>query len=92
MREHLGGPLAGFLFGHAVELQRQGDVFQGRERGNQVERLEDEADAAAAEQRPLVVAEAGVVDAFEQDLAGGRRFDRAENASAACSCRSRRGR
>ena len=70
---------AGFVFPNAVKLQRQGDVFQSRERGDQVEGLKDESDAAAAEQGPLVVAEARVVDALEQDLSGGRRFDGAEN-------------
>ena len=42
----------------AAEQERQGDVLGGGERGQQVERLEDEADAVAAEERALPVGHA----------------------------------
>ena len=41
----------------AGELQRQHHVLEGRERGDQVEGLEDEADALRAQARPSVLVE-----------------------------------
>ena len=43
--------------GLAGELQRQGDVLQRRHGGHEVERLEDDADIAAADQGELVLAQ-----------------------------------
>ena len=43
----------------AGELERKGDVLQGRHGGHQVERLEDDADVGAADQRQRVLAESG---------------------------------
>ena len=46
----------------ASQLDRQGDVFQDRQRGDQIEELEDDADVAAAEERALVFAQGGQFD------------------------------
>ena len=57
----------------AREPQREADVLLDRQRRQQIEGLEDEADALAPERRALRLAEAADVDASEPDAAGGRR-------------------
>src|SRR6185295_11285925 len=52
--------------------QRQGDIFDRRRAGEQVEALEDEADALAAQPRQLRLVERGDIDAVEPVGAGGR--------------------
>ncbi len=53
------------------QLQRQGDVLHDRQRGQQVEGLEDEADPVAAQLGQLGVVQAGEVGAADGDRAGG---------------------
>ena len=55
----------------AGEVQRQRDVLRGGERRHQVEGLEDEADAVAAQLGELLLAEAAEVDVADE--APGRR-------------------
>jgi hypothetical protein len=61
----------------AVE-QRQLDVLQGGRAGQQVEVLEDEADAPVAHQCPLVGGEGGDLLAGQQIAAAGRAVEAAE--------------
>ena len=56
----------------AGELQRQEDVLLGRQRRQQVERLEDEADVRAAQLGELRVVHLRDVLAGDVDAAGGR--------------------
>src|SRR4029450_6780781 len=56
----------------AGELQGQGDVLERGQRGDQVERLEHDADAVTAEPGELVVAEPGDLGAGDHHLAAGR--------------------
>ena len=56
----------------AVEVERQQDVADRVERRHEVERLEDEPDAAAAQDRELEVGEAGDVGVADPRAAGGR--------------------
>src|SRR5690606_14169113 len=58
-----------------VEHQRQQDVLAHRERVEQVELLEHEAELAAAEERQLGGAHAGGVDAADAHAPGGGRVD-----------------
>ena len=88
--ERVGGAAAGFGRRHAAQLQRQGHVLLGRERRQQVERLEDEAHPLAADDRALVVVERGQIDAFEQHLAAAGRFDAAEDVQQGALARARR--
>ena len=55
--------------GFACELHRQQDVFQRRQRRDQVEELEDEADLLVANFGELVFAHARDVDAVDLDFA-----------------------
>ena len=51
---------------------RKEDVLFRRQRRNQVEGLEDDADVLATEQRQLVVVEGGEIRAVDDDVAGCR--------------------
>ena len=55
----------------AVQPQRQRDVLRDRERGQEVEGLEDEADPLAPQDRQPPLAESGQVGVAERDGAGG---------------------
>lgn len=70
----VGHELAGFEVGGgavaAVEHEGEEDVFFGGERGDEVEGLEDQADAAAAEEGEGFVGEGGEVGAGDEDVAG----------------------
>jgi hypothetical protein len=62
----------GFLFvGHAVEVLREHDVFDGGEIRNHVELLEHEADSFGADVVEIGGAEAGDVLSVKPDLAAG---------------------
>jgi hypothetical protein len=58
---------------------RQHDVFEDGPVGQQMERLEDEPDALAAQAGPLLVRELGRFDAVEQVAAAGRTIEAAED-------------
>jgi hypothetical protein len=70
--EHLEDARPRLRGGHAVERKGQGDVLRDREMGQQVERLEHEADARPAQQRARSVIERRDVPAFEDDAAAVR--------------------
>ena len=72
------GPLRCLRPGPPGQLQGQHQVLQGRQRRNQVEELEHEADAAAAEQGPLPLGESPKGNAGDTDLPGGRQVDTAQ--------------
>src|SRR5690606_1364941 len=59
----------------ARQRGRQRDVLGGVERGDEVERLEDEADLVAAERRELALAQRGEVDVADEDLSGRERVE-----------------
>ena len=63
-RAHVGAPRA-----PAVEAQRQPDVLRDRQRRHQVERLEHEADALAAQDRQAALAELAQIDVAERNRA-----------------------
>ena len=75
--EQLLGPRAAVL---AAELEGDLDVLTGGERGDEVERLEHEPHALAAEGGPLVLAERREVDPVEDDPAGGGTIEPGEQA------------
>ena len=52
------------------QLERDHDVFQGRKRGNELERLKDEADHFVAHARAAIFIERAEVHAVEMHLAG----------------------
>ena len=58
-----------------AEQQRERDVLTGGERGDQVERLEDEADALAAQLGELPVAEPGELRVAYEHRTGGERVE-----------------
>ena len=62
----------------AAKQQRQGDVFQCRERGDQVEELKDKADFGSADQRSLAIAEFLELQVLKKHLTGGGGVERAE--------------
>ena len=67
-RQQAAGDIEGV--GLAGELERQGDVLQRRHGRHQVERLEDDADVAAAHERQRVLAEMGEIVSGDADGAG----------------------
>lgn len=76
--EHLGGTGAGVLGAVAAQKEGELDIFQGGHGGQEVEKLEDDAEAFAA-----VGGEGGFVGAVEReavdrDLAAGRLVKSAE--------------
>ena len=79
----------GLARGLPAQQQRQGDVLRGGQRRQQVEELEDEADAGPPQQRPLAVGQCLQVPALEEDLAAGRRVEGPEQVHAAWICPSR---
>ncbi len=67
-----GDPGAFVGFGSAVvEFERQSDVLFDRERGHEVEGLEDESDPATAQGGEIVVAQLRDLLVAEVDRAGG---------------------
>ena len=64
--------------GDAVEHQRQADILDQRQFGEEVVTLEDEADPAPPDNRQVVVAEGGQIDPLEDHLPGGRPGDATE--------------
>ncbi len=72
---------AGRTLGRGMALvdQRQFDVLERGRAGEQVEALEDEAEIVAAQERPLVAAEARDIDAVEAVGAGGRPVEAADD-------------
>ena len=61
-----------------IEQQRHGDVLPRRQRGDEVERLEHEADRRAAVASSSASPSAGHVDVVDDDATGGRAEDAAE--------------
>jgi acyl-CoA thioesterase I len=59
----------------AVQLERQHDVLQSREGGDQVEGLEDESHVRAAHPRAPVLIQRREVDAGDEDAAGAGRIE-----------------
>ena len=72
----------------AVEAQRQADVLGDRERGQQVEGLEDEADPLAPQDRQPPLAEPRQVGVAERDGAGGGPVEPRRHVAGTCSCPS----
>ena len=68
------------------DRQRQQDVLFGVEHRQQVERLEDEADAIAAQLRERAVVELGQLHATDADGARGRAIEAREQVHAASTC------
>ena len=56
--------------GLPAEAERQDDVLERRDRGDQVERLEDEADLLTTEDGEVLVVERAEVDVADDRLAG----------------------
>ena len=78
---------------HAVDPQRVLDVLERGEHRHEVERLEDEAEPAPAQQRPLALGEAGEIAALDRRRARrrGNRARRADGGASTCRCpRARR--
>ena len=63
---------------HVVDPQRVLDVLERREHRHEVERLEDEAEPAAAQQRPLALGEGREIAALDRDRPGIRSVERAQ--------------
>jgi len=59
-------------------VERQGDVFDAGERGEEVEELEDEADFVAAEAGEVVIGEVGDGLAVDTDFPGGGTVEAAD--------------
>ena len=55
-----------------VEQQRQGDVLGQRQRRQQIEELEDEAEPTATDERQLVIAQGRQVDPTQPDMSAVR--------------------
>ena len=72
----------------AGEPHRQHDVLGGGQRRHQVERLEDEADAVAAQLRELAVLEPAEVDVADPDRAAREPVESGERVHAASTCRN----
>ena len=68
--QQLAGALVDLTARPAAQVQRQADVLEARERRQQVEELEDEADLVAADSRQLVVGETAERFAVDADFAG----------------------
>ena len=64
--------------GDAVEHQRQADILDEGQFGEEVVTLEDEADPAPPDNREVVVAEGRQIDPLEDHLPGGRPGDATE--------------
>ena len=77
-REQLAGALFDFLARPSAQVQREADVFERRQRRQQVEELEDESDLVAAHPRQVVVGEAGERLAVDAHTAGGRTVESAD--------------
>ena len=73
----------------AVELERQRDVLDRGQAGEQVEVLEDEADRAAPQPRLVVARHARQRRAADEDLAAGRVLEAAGDRQQTCSCPTR---
>jgi len=65
--------------GTAGKLQRQGDVLQRRHGGDEMETLEDDADALAPQAGQTILVEAGEIGAGNVDLAGGGALEPADD-------------
>src|SRR4029077_517903 len=76
--QQLAGAVVHRLARPAAKVQRQTDVLEGRERGQQVEELKDEPDLVAPHFRQLVVGQPGKRGAVDADLAGGRAIETAD--------------
>ena len=77
-REQLAGALFDSLARPSAQVQREADVFERRQRRQQVEELEDESDLVAAHPRQVVVGEAGERLAVDAHTAGGRTVESAD--------------
>ena len=76
--ESFGDAAAAFERWRSLNEKRVLDIFGGGEDGDEIEGLKDEADLFAAEQGGFGRGEAGGVDAFNQDAAGGGLVDAAD--------------
>ena len=74
----------------ARDVERQGDVLLGRERRDQVERLEHEADPVAPQLRQELVVQQRQVHVADEDPAVGRRIEPGEDVQQRGLPRSRR--
>ena len=77
-RQQLARALVDLSARPAAQVQRQADVLEARQRRQQVEELEDEADLVAPHARQLVVGQAGERFAVDADLAGRRAIEAAD--------------
>src|SRR5262249_25388532 len=73
--ESMAGPSARLAPADADELERPGDVLLGRERGQEVEALEDEADLAEPEIAARVVRQSGEVLAADRHSSACRHLE-----------------
>src|SRR5262249_29730181 len=73
-------PRAAAGLGDAHDLHRREDVFVGRERGDQVERLKDEADQPAAQLGQFVLGHSGDLAPAQTDAARSRRVESGDQA------------
>ena len=62
----------------AVEHERDRDIIEDAQAGEEVERLKDEAEAAAAEEGEIAIGHAGKIAAADGDRAGGGAINGAE--------------
>src|SRR5690606_2396610 len=86
--EQLRGPPADVRV--ASQLERYLHVLAGRQRRNQLERLEHEADGGAAEAGTLVLAERSEIGAGDAHSAAARRIEAREQAQQGCFSAARR--
>src|SRR5215510_7498847 len=73
-------PRAVACLGYAHDLHRSEDVFVGRERGDQMERLKNEADQPAAQLGQLVLTHSGDLALAQTDAARSRRVESGDQA------------
>jgi len=83
-------PRAALVPAHAPGDERRLDVLLRAERGDQVERLEDEAERAAAQRRELTLAQLRQVATVEEDLSTGRPVQGAQHLEQRRLARARR--
>lgn len=64
--------------GVAAELERDADVFEGGERGDELETLEDESDFLPAQARPGIFTQGAEIGPVEDDAPRGRGVESGE--------------
>src|ERR671939_211554 len=76
--EQLARAFVDFLARPPAEVQRQADVLEARERRQQIEELEDESNLVAPHSRQLIVGETAERSAVDEDVAGSRAIEAAD--------------